>query len=512
MKTWVYQWIKANSVILVNAGSLIGTTVITSGLGFIFWWLAARRFPLEAVGIASASISTMMLLGTFCMLGLGTLLITELPRQPGQEGRLISTALIVVGGVGGSVGAIFAVLAPSVSVEFLPLRASIENMLVFALGVSFTAITLVLDQALVGLLSGGMQLWRNSLFAVAKLAFLFVSGLWLSQETGITIYATWVLGNAFSLGALAGIALWKGKWSGKIHLPQWNLLHKLGAAALQHHMLNLTLQAPGLLMPLMVTVLLTAKMNAWFYVSSMIASFVTMIPTALTIVLHAMNSAQQSSLGRKARVTIGLALAACIIANCLIQFDTKQVLGLFGNSYAEQATWSLRILTLQALPLIIKTHYISICRIHDRIGRAMVGMLPGGFFELACGAMGAHFDGLTGLCLGQTIVICIESICMFPTVYRTLRFAGVAAEAALPASDEEVKPIWLLDTAILVSIGPGYKMKAVQPPSGYTPGATHAKRQRIGSGIEVCKKSKAERDRGNNRDRLRLKAIRLQRF
>src|SRR5207249_4307121 len=118
-------------------------------------------------------------------------------------------------------------LAPYASAEFLPLRASIGDILISAIGVSFTAITLVLDQALIGLLSGGLQLWRNTFFAITKLVALFLASFWLSYAAGITIYATWALGNAFSLAALAGVALWEGKWSGKVHLPQWGLLRKL---------------------------------------------------------------------------------------------------------------------------------------------------------------------------------------------------------------------------------------------------------------------------------------------
>src|SRR5579864_3579031 len=91
-----FQWIKANRVMLINAGSLIGTTAVTSGLGFVYWWVAARQYAPEAVGLASATVSTMLLLGSISMLGLGTLLITELPRQPGREVSLISTGFIVV--------------------------------------------------------------------------------------------------------------------------------------------------------------------------------------------------------------------------------------------------------------------------------------------------------------------------------------------------------------------------------------------------------------------------------
>lgn len=80
-----FHWDKNNNTILINAGSLIGTTAVTSGLGFAFWWVAARIFSTEAVGLASATISTMTLLGSFSILGLGTLLMGELPKQRGDE-------------------------------------------------------------------------------------------------------------------------------------------------------------------------------------------------------------------------------------------------------------------------------------------------------------------------------------------------------------------------------------------------------------------------------------------
>ena len=126
---------------LINASSLIGTTAVTSMLGFVYWWVAARRFPPEAVGIASASLSAMTLLGSFCMLGLGTLLITELPRQPDKAASLITTALLVVGGIGGCVGIVFAIIASYTLPGFKPLGTNVLNVLIFALGVSLSSIT-----------------------------------------------------------------------------------------------------------------------------------------------------------------------------------------------------------------------------------------------------------------------------------------------------------------------------------------------------------------------------------
>src|SRR5439155_18642960 len=109
------------------------------------------------------------------------------------------------------------------------------------IGVSLTAVTLVLDQALIGLLRGDLQLWRNSLLAGTKLVALFVASSWLSQRVGLTIYARWAIGNTLSIAALAGFAVLKGKWTGRIYFPHLGLLRRLGPLALQHHILNLLL-------------------------------------------------------------------------------------------------------------------------------------------------------------------------------------------------------------------------------------------------------------------------------
>jgi O-antigen/teichoic acid export membrane protein len=445
----LYQWIKANSVILLNAGSLIGTTAVTSMLGLAYWWFAARQFTPEAVGLASAILSVMTLLGTFCILGLGTLLIGELSRQPGQEASLISAALVLVGGVGGCIGILFALVAPFISLDFQSLRASIQDVALFAIGISLTAVTLVLDQALIGLLRGGLQLWRNALFAVAKLVALLIAGFWLSHDAGLTIYGTWAIGNMCSLAALAGYWVWKGGWSGKSFWPNWELLRKLKSAALQHHLLNLVLQAPGLLLPVVVTVMLSATMNAWFYVSSMISNFVSVGTLALTTVLYAANAAQPAALARKIRLTLSLSFVLCVLANLILQSGTKQVLGIFGSTYAEQAAWSMRVLVIGAFPLIIKDHYIAVRRIQSQVARAMLPLIAGGFLELAGAALGARFAGLLGLSLGWLAAVLVEAACMFAPVYKAVRSTETSSQSAGEAYDEEADADWLVDTLVL---------------------------------------------------------------
>ncbi len=422
MKNVVYKWLKTNSVMFLNAGSLVGTTAGTSLLGFVYWWAAARLFPPETIGFASATISAMTLLGSMCILGLGTLLIGELRRHPGNEMSLISAALLLVGGVGGAAGIIFTLIAPFISTDFRPLSAGLPAILLFAAGVSLNSITLVLDQALIGLLRGEWQFWRNMLFAVIKLVALLGTGLWLSHAVGLAIYNTWTLGNVLSLGVLAVFVLVKRGWSGKKYLPHWGLLRTLKGAALQHHLLNLIIQAPALALPIFVTALLSTRANAWYYIAWMITTFLAVTSLALSTVLYAESAAQPAKLAHKLRLTMSVAFVICVLANLVLQLSAKQVLGVFGHDYAEQAVLPLRILSLTVFPSIIKNHFITIRRIQQHLVQTMLPLLACGILELSFVVIGVHLGGLPGLSLGYVIALVIEAICMSGTVYKAARF------------------------------------------------------------------------------------------
>ena len=420
MKASLAQWFRSHNVMLANAGSLVGTSAVTSGLGFVYWGVVAREFPAEAIGLGSATISAMTLLGTFCMLGLGTLLMGELSRQPGKEISLVSTALLVVFVVGGCSGIAFALVAPFLSVSFQPLRVNIANILLFAVGVGLTASVLVLDQALIGLLRGNLQLWRNTFFSIIKLVAILVVVLGLFHKAGLTIYMTWTIANALSLVILGGFWLWRGGRFKATHQPQWKWLRKLGGSALQHHIINLTLVAPTLILPVLVTIMLSAQTNAWFYVAGMLGSFIAIVPIALTAVLYATSSAQPEILTKKIRLTLGLSMIAILLANVVILFGSRQILSIFGHEYVQQATLSLQMQALSIFPGAIKDHFVAVSRIQGRMHSIMIPIIIGSLFELSAAALGAHLGGLAGLNFGWFIAMCIEAGFMFRTVCKAV--------------------------------------------------------------------------------------------
>jgi O-antigen/teichoic acid export membrane protein len=319
---------------------------------------------------------------------------------------------------------VFAVLAPLITAQFQPVRASVENIAVFALGVSITAVGFVLDGALTGLLMAKLRLYRSGLLAVVKLFALLALGLWLSQKTGMIIFVTWLLGSLVSVLIVAIWPILKGNYRRRIYVPHWSLLKKLVPLAMQHHMINLVQQMPDLALPVVVTALLSAEVNAWFYVSAMIINFVTMISLSLTNVLYALSSAEPEKLAKKMRLTLALGFSAALLANCVIQPGAGVILRIFGSSYAAQATGCLRILALGAFPLVIMNHFVVTCRIQKQLGRVILPITIGASLELIGPAIGAHIGGLNGLCLGSDAALCIEAAFMFRRVYKIVRFTG----------------------------------------------------------------------------------------
>jgi O-antigen/teichoic acid export membrane protein len=420
--------------VLANAGSLVATAGTTSLLGAAFWWLAARQFSQHSVGLAGAAVSAMTLLGFAATIGLGTVLIGELPRHRGREHGLINAALLASAGTGALVGAVFATIAPLISSGFDPLRQGWISVLVFAFGVSLTALTLVLDLALIGLLRGGLQLTRNIVFATIKLILLLGVVALSATYSGMGIYAAWALGMLLSLSVLVPFYL---RERNSLR-PSFGLLNRMRFDAAGHHAFNLALRAPDLLLPIIVLVVLSPALSASFYIAWMIASLLLGIPQALSTALYAVGSTDRVELWRRFRFSLRVS-AICGAVSVLVLFVAGGfILGLFGPKYASQATVAVEILAIGVFPETIRTHFVAVRQLNRRIGPALPVVWGGAALEVAGGLAGATVVGtLTGVAVGWLLAICIESSVMAPDVWRMVapvdRGSGDAAEPLAPS-------------------------------------------------------------------------------
>jgi O-antigen/teichoic acid export membrane protein len=402
--------------LLHSASSLAAPTGIAAVLGFAYWALAARLFSQQAVGYGSAAVSAMTLLGTVGMLGLGTVLIGELPRRSVRAG-LVSAALITCGLGSLLLGLGFAALAPYFSARFGDISGTPGQAALFAAGVCLTGVTLVFDQATIGLLRGGLQLSRNMVFLAAKLLALPAAAIIMHDQFGVGIAVSWVAGMALSVVPVAIRLRLTG--TPVLPRPDWGVLQGLGRTALAHNWLNLAITVPRSLIPVLVTVIVSPAANAAFYAAWTLSGFLYIVPTHLSTVLFAVAAGDPQAIARKLRFTLRLSALIGLAGMAVLGLGAHLALSIFGAGYASAATVTLWLLVIGYLPVVPKVHYIAVCRASGRIPRAAVVLTSAAALEVTAASVGGARGGLNGLALALLVVFLAEGLVTAPAVLRT---------------------------------------------------------------------------------------------
>lgn len=401
--------------LLGGASSLVATTGVVSVLGFAYWALAARLFSQRSVGYGSAAVSAMTLLGTIGMLGLGTVLIGELPRRRPRAG-LIAAALLASGLGSLVLGLGFDALSRHFSVRFGDITATPGQGALFGAGVMLTGGTLVLDQAAIGLMRGGLQLSRNLVFAVTKLLVLPAAAIILHDQFGTGITLSWVVGTALSAAA---VAMWlRSTGTPVLPRPDWGVLRGLGRTALAHNWLNIAIVVPRSLIPVLVTVVVSPSANAAFYAAWTLSGFLYIVPTHLSTVLFAVAAADPQAIARKLRFTLRLSGLIGLPGMAILGLSGHLALSMFGASYARAAAMPLWLLVIGYLPTVSKVQYIAVCRAAGRIPRAAAVLTAAAAMEVTAAAMGGASGGLRGLSLALLAVYFAEGLVTAPAVLR----------------------------------------------------------------------------------------------
>ena len=417
-RTGLVQKLRGHLDLFTNAGSLMAATAVTSLLGFAYWWLAARTASPEAVGQASAAVSAMTLIGTIGMFGMGTMLISELPKRAGRRWDLISTCLLVSGTVA-TVGGIAYVVLAQLAIPGLrdALGDTVATVLLVA-GIALNAMTLVLDEALVGLLAGPLQLLRNTYFAGIKLAALGILAVLPITLTGSDLLLTWLGGIVLSVALLAG-RLRRRKLVDSVR-PRLGLLRGMGRATFDHNLLNLATFLPRAAMPLVVTAVLSATANAAFYTAWMVLSFLAMVPGNIALTLFAVASGDKSALRSKVRMGLLLCLGLGLPSSAVVYFGAEQIMSIFGSAYAGSAGRALAVMALMYVPFVFHHFFLAVSRVRGRVRSAGVFSVFAGVAELAAAYYGGRSGSLTELVWWVAAVMAVETVLVAPVVLRVV--------------------------------------------------------------------------------------------
>ena len=366
-----------------NAFYLMISTPIASLLGFFFWILVARFYSPDDVGLAAALISTANLLAVFSNLGFNFSLVKFLPdaRNPSS---LINSCLAVVFMASLFLATCFLLLLQILSPALLFVRDNVFIFLAFLIISVVWSISPLIDNIFVATRASKFVLARNTIFNTLKIPLAIYFLVFLGA---FGIFTSWGIAMVIA-NILALIFFVRKSLPGFRPAPALDklILNDMLHFSLGNYAAQLLYIAPNLILPLMVVNLLGAQMNAYFYVTLMIAELMFIIPSAVSQSLFAEGSHGEKDLREYIRNSFTFIYLLVIPAILAIFLVGDKLLMLFGGEYFKQGADLLRIFAISSLFLGINMIYMTILRLRKKVKEIIAAS---GF--LAVGILGSSY-------------------------------------------------------------------------------------------------------------------------
>lgn len=394
----------------LNSITLILGKMATMALGFVVWLVAAKLFAPAEVGLASGTVSAMMLCVQLALFGAGAAVISLYPQHLQDPGELLDTAIGVVATTSLIAGGGFLLMAAGILQEFRVVVERPAYAIAFLAMCAFGTLGVLFDQIGTVLRRGDQVLVRNVVFSVVALGTLVALPVLARAESALAILLAWVAGGLVGL-VLGYIQLRRAQPGYRFVLRmRRGLARQLVGVGLPNWALTLTERAPGTILPIVVIELLSPAANATWYAVWMMAWVVYVIPIQIGLSLFAEASHRPQKLGSAVRQGLRLSAAIGAIGAAGAAIFGPLMLSFLGESYASAGTAPLRILLLAVFPFALIQAYFSVCRARRQLAEAILtGVLAGGVGVVAA-ALAAQSSGLNGMAVAWVVTQVVAGV------------------------------------------------------------------------------------------------------
>jgi O-antigen/teichoic acid export membrane protein len=373
-----------------NSLYLMASTIITAGLGYVFWVIAAHAFTRQEVGIGSAIISLCGTMALLTYLGSQAMLIE---RLPGSECSTAWTAILVrfclVTAMVTAVATALAVPVLMASPDYRVFFDSASPIIIAVAGSAAWTLVSLLGTAFISARRAGRFLSIQTLISAAKVLFVIpfaaagagamgVVGAWVaSTALGVGVGAAWLIPRMGLGGRPGGRRRERGDIKpSRLRRSDRRASHRrspvLPSAASMRRLVGQHLTSTGgavtpLVLPLLVVVRLGVELNAYFYITWMVGAVFFMVSPSVSTAVFAEGVRAGSDL--RMTVTKALLVSVVLLAPTMIVMiiGGKIVLRLFGAPYAAAGYGLLILLAISALPDAVSNVAISIFRVTERL-------------------------------------------------------------------------------------------------------------------------------------------------
>jgi O-antigen/teichoic acid export membrane protein len=387
-----------------NGVALIAAKVLTMGLGFVFWVLAARLYEPHDVGVAAGVVAAMMLCTQLALLGVGSAFITHFPARKDGPADLLDTAISSVVALGIVWSAAFLLLAGGAFRQLDVAATHPVFAILFVATAVFGTIGILLDQVATALRRGEQALIRNGVCAVATVALLALAAAMGHSSGAQAIFLPWA---AAGLVATA-VGVQQLRWAIPGYRPRAaadrRLARELVSTGLPNYVLTLAERAPGLILPVLVAELLSPAANATWYAVWMMAWVVYIVPIQVGMTIFAEVAHDPRSFGASVRRGVLCSLAIGTAGALVLGAGAHVALSILGASYAADGAGPLRVLLLAVLPLTFVQAHFSSCRARRAFGDAIATGWVSAVASVAAATAFGLSSGLIGMAIAWTAV------------------------------------------------------------------------------------------------------------
>lgn len=264
-------FVSLNDPLYRNSVFLLFGRLLNVGVGFLFWLIAARLYPTEEVGVATALISSLGLIVFISSLGFNFSLIRFININVKEN--VLNTSIVITTIASAFVATIYLVIVNDV-LQSISLLQKTGYALFFLLTVVTNSMFFMSGEAFKALRDTKDFFMQNLVLSVRVpllLPLVFLGNFGIFGAIGIT----YIISTIFSLRLLCkrtniSAKIDKGYLKESFHFSSGN------------YIANLLYESPSLIMPTIILSLLGKEEAALYYIAFAISSLIWIAPMSMS--------------------------------------------------------------------------------------------------------------------------------------------------------------------------------------------------------------------------------------
>jgi O-antigen/teichoic acid export membrane protein len=346
--------------------ALVVSSGMTSAVGLLYWFLAARMFPPDVVGVNAVALSSLMLVGGVAHLNMSHALLRFVPvagtaaRRLVVLGYLVAVALSALAGAGFALGAIW--WAP----ELVDVAGYGALVAFFAVSCPVWTLFSLQDYVLTAVGRATAVPVENLVFSLLKVGLLVVVTL-AALPGGIAL--SWVIATALivlpiNLWLLLRLLPAHGARTADRAVPI--TVGAIGRFIGADYVGALFWQAAMMGLPVLVLGRLGAEAAAAYNMVWQFGLALYMVPSGMGQSMIAHSAADPGKVDKARRETVRRGLMLVVPVALVLALGAPLILAIFGPHYVSTGTGALALVALSAIPNVITAAATSTARVRQR--------------------------------------------------------------------------------------------------------------------------------------------------